>query len=85
MGVMPSTDFLPSGPSGEAFGCYLEGLFAVQSCFLQFFLLFGVGFLEVFQKAIVVVALCTSHTHLRYFASQLNVSIYYSSHMVTLL
>ena len=27
--------------------------------FLQFFLLFGVGFLEVFQKAIVVVALCT--------------------------
>ena len=34
----------------------------------------GVGFLELFQKAIVVVALCTSHTHLRHFAFQPNVS-----------
>ena len=35
--------------------------------------LFGVAFLEFFERASVVVALCTSHTHLGHFAPQLNV------------
>ena len=58
-----------------AFGWYLEALLVVQSCFCYtYFCHSELDLLEVFQKAIVVVALCTSHTHLRHFTSQLNVS-----------
>ena len=53
------------------FGWYLDPLLVVRRCF---FTLFGVGFFEFFERASVVVALCSSHTHLRHFASQLTVS-----------
>ena len=42
--------------------------------FLHCFLLFGVGFLDLLQKAPVVVALHRSHSQLRLFAFQPNVS-----------
>ena len=47
-------------PSREAFDSYLEPLLVVPKCF---FTLFGVAFLEFFERASVVVALCTSDTH----------------------
>ena len=66
--------FLAFGWSlGRLFGVYLEVFFVVQRCFLKAFYLFGEAFLEFFERASVVVALCTSHTHLGYFAPQLNV------------
>ena len=70
-----STDFLPSEAFWGGFWVLFGRTFCCSELFLlQLFLLFGVGFLKVFQKAIVVVALCTSHTHLRHFAFQPNVS-----------
>ena len=47
-------------PSREAFEWYLEPLLVVSKCFFTFF---GVAFLEFFERASVVVALCTSDTH----------------------
>ena len=70
-----SNDFLPSEAFqgrfwvvfGSTFGCS-------EMLFLSSFCLSELDFLEVFPKSVVVVTLCTSHTHLRHFASQLNVS-----------
>ena len=47
-------------PSREACEWYLEPLLVVSKCFFTFF---GVAFLEFFERASVVVALCTSDTH----------------------
>ena len=52
---------------------YLEAFFVVPRCFLKVLYLSREAFLEFFERASVVVALCTSHTHLGYFAPQLNV------------
>ena len=60
--------------SGKASGWCLEEVLRGQSCFLAVLFVFGDGFLDPSQKAVVVVALCASHTHLKHFSSQLNVS-----------
>ena len=57
-------------PSGDTFGWYAKSLLLVPRCF---FTLFGVAFLGIFEKASVVVALCTSNAHCRHFASSLPV------------
>ena len=61
-----------------AFGLPLGGFWMVfrstLGCSEVCFTLFGVAFLEFFDRANVSVALCTFHTHLRHFLSQLTVS-----------
>ena len=65
---------LPSDSLWEGFWVVARSSFGWSELFLlQVVFLFEDGFLDPFQKAFVVVALCTSHTQLRHFASQLNV------------
>ena len=75
-------DFLSSSGLWGGFWMIFRSTFGCSELlFFTILWFFTVGFVQLFQKAIVVVALCTSHTHLRYFASQLIVSICYSSYM----
>ena len=53
---------------------YLEAHLVVRRRFFRVLCLFGEAFLDFSEKTIAVVALCTSHTHSRHFASQLNIS-----------
>ena len=61
-------------PLGKLSSGVWKQFWVVRVAFWQFFLSFGDGFLDPFQKAFEVVALCTSHAHLKHLAAQPNVS-----------
>ena len=58
-------------PLGPLLGGIWNHFLLFTVVFLQLFLSFRVGSLELFQKAIVVVALCTSHTRALHFSHAL--------------